>query len=362
MRVLALLTDAYGSTGGIAAVNRDLLAAVAGAPEVDRVVVLPRVQPGPAEGVPDGVDVREDAAGGKGRYLGALAGLLARDRRFGLVVCGHTHLLPFAAFAARVCAAPVVLVVHGIEAWRPTTHRAANRLAGRVAHAVAVSELTRGRFCAWSGLPEARVTVVPNAVDLGAFTPGPRPAALAARYGLGGRPVVLTLGRLAGEARAKGFDRVLEALPALADAVPDVAYLVAGDGPDRARLGAKAEGLGVADRVVFAGFVAEAEKADHYRLADAFALPSEGEGFGIVLLEAMACGVPVVASARDAGREAVRDGLLGAVVDPRDPAAVAAALAAALRRPKAVPDGLDHFSRDRFAERWRSVVARLAAG
>ena len=360
MRVLALLTDAYGSTGGIAAVNRDLLAAVAGAPGVGGVVVLPRVQPGPAGGVPPGVEVVEAAAGGKGRYVAALTSRLARDRAFGLVVCGHLPLLPFAALAGRVCGAPVVAVVHGLEAWAPTPHRTANRLARGLDAAVAVSELTKRRFCAWSGLDPARAAVIPNAVDPAAFVPGPRPTGLEARYGLEGKRVVLTLGRLAGEHRRKGFDRALEALPALAEAVPDVAYLVAGDGPDRARLEAKAARLGVADRVVFAGFVAEAEKADHYRLADAFALPSEGEGFGIVLLEAMACGVPVVASDADAGLEAVRGGALGAVVSPRDPAALAAALAAALRRPKAVPEGLDHFSRARFAERWHALVARLA--
>ena len=98
-------------------------------------------------------------------------------------------------------------------------------------------------------------------------------------------------------------------LPALAADVPDVAYLIAGDGDDRARLEKKAAALGVADRVVFAGYVPEEEKADHYRLADAFVMPGRGEGFGIVYLEALACGVPVVASSLDASREAVRDGM-----------------------------------------------------
>ena len=76
--------------------------------------------------------------------------------------------------------------------------------------------------------------------------------------------------------------------------------------------------LDLNSRVVFTGFIPESEKADHYRLADAYAMPSWGEGFGFVFLEAMACGVPVVASAIDGGKEAVLDGKLGFVVNRRD--------------------------------------------
>jgi glycosyltransferase involved in cell wall biosynthesis len=86
-------------------------------------------------------------------------------------------------------------------------------------------------------------------------------------------------------------------------------------------------------------------------LADAFLLPSQGEGFGFVLLEAMACGVPVVASALDGGREAVREGQLGILVDPRDRTSVVRGIREALARPRAVPAGLEYFSFDRFRER-----------
>jgi glycosyltransferase involved in cell wall biosynthesis len=81
-------------------------------------------------------------------------------------------------------------------------------------------------------------------------------------------------------------------------------------------LEAKADRLGVADRVILAGYVPEEEKADHFRLADRFVLPSEGEGFGLVLLESLACGTPVIASNVDGGREAVAGGRFGMLVDP----------------------------------------------
>ncbi len=367
MTLLALLTDAYGGQGGIAKVNRDLLAAVVQHDAVDRVIALPRVIPGAVEGVPEGVDFREEAAGGVGSYLRALGEAMVAGGYDG-VICGHLHLAPLAALAAARGRVPWFLIVHGIEAWGPpywpatqgAVASAVTRTAVRRANAfVAVSNLTRRRFAERMGLPVERGTVVPNSVDLSDFGPGPKREDLLDRYGLQGRTVLMTLARLSPHERYKGLDEVIDALPALADDVPDIAYLICGGGDDRARLEAKAEALGVADRVVFAGYVPEEEKADHYRLADAFVMPGRGEGFGIVYLEALACGVPVVASSADASREAVREGMLGVVVDPDDQASIREGILDALRQAKGVPDGLDYFSQARFAERWQAVVDEI---
>jgi phosphatidylinositol alpha-1,6-mannosyltransferase len=367
MTVLALVSDAYGGRGGMAAVHRDLFAALAA--DGTAVDVLSRAPLAEAAGAPPpGVRVDAAAAGGARPFVRAWAAAVRRGR-YDAVFCGHAHLAPLAALAAARAGVPFVLLVHGIEAWGPpywpaTQGRVATALtlaaARRASVVVAVSELTRGRFARRAGLPTERTTVVPNSVDLEAFTPGPRRADLAERYGLAGRDVVMTLARLSPEERYKGVDEVLGALPAVAARVPGVAYLICGGGADRARLERRAAELGVADRVVFAGYVPEDEKADHYRLADVFAMPGRGEGFGIVYLEALACGVPVVASSADASREAVRGGALGAVVDPTDQGALADAICTALEGPKGVPPGLDHFSRARFADRWRAVFAGLA--
>jgi glycosyltransferase involved in cell wall biosynthesis len=176
------------------------------------------------------------------------------------------------------------------------------------------------------------------------------------RYGLQDKTILLTVGRLAGAERYKGFDEIIELLPELATEIPNVRYLIAGDGPDQIRLASKARKLGVDDRVVFAGYVDEAEKADHYRLADAYVMPGRGEGFGIVYLEALACGIPVIASAMDASREAVRDGLLGQVVNPDEPQEIKSAIHRALQSRRHVPDGLEFFSPERFRERWHRVL------
>jgi glycosyltransferase involved in cell wall biosynthesis len=154
-------------------------------------------------------------------------------------------------------------------------------------------------------------------------------------------------------------------MPRLIARIPNLAYLVVGDGDDRARLQARARAAGLEDRVIFTGRISEAEKVAHYRLADVYVMPSRGEGFGFVFLEAMACGVPVVASGIDGGREAVRDGQLGVLVDPTSPDEIERGIVAALERPRDVPSGLDYFSFEHFAVRvhaWLSSVSRPDAG
>jgi glycosyltransferase involved in cell wall biosynthesis len=361
MRVLALLPEAYGAGGGIAQFDRDLLAAAARAPAVGEIVALLRRLPGPPGPLPDRVRLVPGAAGGKLAFAAAALRQGLLGGRFALVLCGHLRLLPLAYRVARLARAPLLLVAYGIEAWHPSGS-AADRLVRRADAVLSISELTRRRLAAWSGLAPERATVLPPTVDLAPFGPGPRSPALVARYGLQGRAVLLTLGRLAAAERYKGIDEVLECLPGLRAARPDLAYLVAGDGDDRPRLEAKAASLGLSGHVVFCGRVTEAEKADHYRLADAFVMPGRGEGFGIVYLEAMACGIPVLGSRRDASREALRDGELGILVDPNDGEALAAGILAALARPKAVPPGLAYFHADRFAERVAALLASLAPG
>lgn len=354
MRVLVLLHDAYGGHGGIARFNRDLLDALAAetAPPVEEIVVLPRRAPVMDEPVPVKISYDLRSAGGIVRYGWRCIVTLLGGGRFDLVICGHIRLLPFAL----LWQAPCALVLHGTEAWTPP-NGLARRLAARPDAFIAVSALTRDRFVAWSGADPARFHILPNTINTARFAPGPKDAGLVARYGLEGRRVVMTLARLDPGDSYKGIDAVIETLLRLAEAAPDVSYLVAGAGDDRARLERLARDTGVADRVVFTGYVEEREKADHYRLADLFVLPGSGEGFGIVLLEALACGVPVVASKLDGSREAVRDGLLGQLVDPRDPDALLAALRRGLEAGRTdPPEGLEYFSVARFRERLSAIL------
>ena len=119
--------------------------------------------------------------------------------------------------------------------------------------------------------------------------------------------------------------------------------------------------LGLIGRVVFTGFVPESEKADHFRLADAFVMPSRGEGFGFVILEALACGIPVVGSNIDGTREALMNGRLGQLVDPSNVQEIRSAILAALAERRSVPsEQLEYFSFPQFSRRTAALVRSLA--
>jgi asparagine synthase (glutamine-hydrolysing) len=357
-RFLSFVTDAYGGHGGIALYNRDLLQALCSFPRCASVVAIPRLMPNPPEPMPAKLAYLTAAAGGKLRYLATVLRVLRDDRGYDLVICGHINLLPLAWLTSWRLNAPLALFIHGIDAWQPTRSLFVNTLARRTHSVVAVSEMTAKKFRSWASSAKQQLHVLPNAIHAEWYGPGSKSCALLERYRLAGRTVLMTLGRLDPAEQYKGFDETLEVFPTLIEAVPDVAYLIVGDGDDRGRLEQKARALGIADRVVFAGRVSEAEKADHYRLADVFVMPSRGEGFGFVLLEAMACGIPVIASKSDGGREAVRDGRLGILVDPRDGDALKRTILEALARPKgSVPVGLEYFSFANFEARAHSLFA-----
>jgi glycosyltransferase involved in cell wall biosynthesis len=357
LRIAMLLTDGFGGQGGIAKFNRDFLGALAAGGGVD-VEALPRAIATPIEPLPAGVNYDGQAARGRLVYLWRVLRLVMARRRFDVVICGHIHLLPPAWLLARMSGARLALVVHGYEAWRPPRRILTRLLARRIDGLIAVSRLSAARFSGWSGTRPDMSFVLANAVDLDRFRPAPRDERLAARYGLGEGPVIMTLGRMAAHERLagvdKGFDRLIDLMPRLVARVPGLTCMIAGDGDDRPRLEAKAVALGLGRRVIFTGAVAEADKPALYNLADVFVLPSTGEGFGIVLIEAAACGLAVVGSSRDGSREALLDGALGTLVDPDEPAALEGAVIAALasasgeRKRRA---GLEGFAPARFQRR-----------
>lgn len=352
MRVLLLCTDAYGGHGGIALFNRELADALAAHPRTREVVVVPRVipRPGAYDVVPPNVTFVPSAARNNVAYAATVTRLVRRSReRFDLVICGHLNLLP----VARAVSPSPLLITHGIEAWK----RPRNPLTARLLHdcrgVVSVSDLTRSRLVGWSRYT-GPTYVLPNAVRLAHYGIRPRNEELAARYGLAGKRVLLTVGRVVAAERYKGFDEVLELLP---DLPQDVVYVIAGGGNDAPRLQRKALAAGVGGRVVFTGLFAEQEKADLYNLADVYVMPSWGEGFGFVFLEALASGTPVIASRHDGGREAILGGELGLLVDPTNPAEIRAAIVELLaRNGREIPPRLAHFAFERFVERVHAII------
>ncbi len=250
-----------------------------------------------------------------------------------------------------------VVLAHGVEVWgamSPLTRDALRRAAA----VVATTGYTRERLVRVQGVDAQRVSVVPLALDDG-WLEAAEAAAPPAEAAAAARPVLLSVGRLAALEQYKGIDAVIEALPAIARAVPEVTYRVVGTGDDLERLQALARDRGVADHVEFAGARTHAELLEEYAGCDVFVLPSKGEGFGIVYLEAMAFGKPVVASAVG-GPTDVIDDACGVLVD--DDAQLADVLTGLLKDPER-RRRLGDAGRRRAAERYSfaAYASRLGA-
>jgi phosphatidyl-myo-inositol dimannoside synthase len=362
MIVLVLATDAFGGHGGIAKFNRDLLRALCVYPACSEVVAVPRHVPHPMEPLPAKLTYVTSGLKGKLHYTAAVLKVALRSPGFDLVVCGHIHLLSLAFLLRLWVRAPTVLVIHGVEAWEPKSRALNTYLVKKVSAFVSVSELTKQRFLEWTQADGKRGFLLPNAIELERFGPGPKNKALIDRYGLAGKTVLMTLGRMASRDRYKGFDEMLELLPILVKDILNVAYLIVGDGPDRRRLEEKAKSLGMDEHVVFAGLNPRGREGGSLRPGRRLRHAESGEGFGIVHLEAMACGIPaVVASKVDGSREAVRNGALGILVDPSDQEDVKTGVLEALNRLKGVvPEGLDYFSYGNFERRLHRIVENVA--
>lgn len=359
-RVLALVTDAYGGTGGIAQYNRDFLESIAAHPTIDEVVVVPRVIVRELQPLPAKVTHLAQSAGSKLEFLRTVASVSRSRGAFDLVVCAHVNLLPAAWLAARRMNARLLVMCYGLEVWNPGNWPKRYML-HRTDAIVAISAFTVKRLREWAVIAGDRISLVPNAIDLAAYTPGEGSEQLRRRLGLGKGPIILTLGRMDAAERAKGFDEVLEVLPSLLEDFPTLTYCLAGDGTDRARLEQKAEKLGVRDHTVFTGYVPEEQKLDLYRLTDLFVMPSRLEGFGYVFLEALAAGIPVVASSVDGSREAVREGAWGTLADPNNRDELLTAIRSGLVDPR-IPDRseLEYFSVQRFRDRvWNALERTL---
>ena len=277
----------------------------------------------------------------------------------GLILSLHPHFSPVAAWLRKWKKIPSVVTAHGVEVWGLPRGRT-RRALGQVDKILPVSEFTKNRMTQEIGLPKERLKVLPNTYDNTKFFPGVASGPLKGSLGLTGKKVLYTLGRLEPTERYKGFDEVMAILPELAREIPNLVYLIGGRGADRERLEKKARGLGVADRVIFAGFVPEEKKADYYRLADLFVMPGWGEGFGIVYLESAACGVPVLGSTLDASQEVIRAAGIGEAVNPKNAGELKAAILRMLRNPPQGPfPGLAQFDRAAFRNRIRDLLHGL---
>jgi phosphatidylinositol alpha-1,6-mannosyltransferase len=263
----------------------------------------------------------ENFTGFNHRRLAFLLSTLFTGQKQDVIILSHINLAIIGLLIKLVHPKTKIwLVAHGIEVWRPLSKQK-RRLLNKCDKVICVSEFTKLQMHKWHNIPVEKCIVLNNALD--PFMKLPvnfeKPSYLLDRYGLSNTaPVVFTLTRLASTELYKGHDKVIKALSGLKQKFGNIRYVLAGkyDEKEGIRVKQLISDLGLTEQVLLTGFIKEEELADHFLMADVFVLPSKKEGFGIVFIEALACGLPVVCGNADGSTDAIRNGELGTAINP----------------------------------------------
>jgi len=264
----------------------------------------------------------------------AVSALKAARRRAKLVLAGHPNLAPVVRLMT--LAAPrmkSIVCTHGVEVWEPLPGLRRSSLQ-KASLVLAPSQYTADHVKTDQGVTPQKMRVLPWALD-------PQFEALAAGAAKTGAPedfpkgrVILTVGRWLTAERYKGMDTLITALPRLLTRWPDLQLAAVGEGDDLNWLQDLAEEHGVSMHVHFLSGLSYAQLAACYSACEMFALPSRGEGFGLVYLEAMACGKPVIGGAHGGAPEVISDGVTGYLVQHGDAVQLATSIETLLANPE----------------------------
>ena len=269
---------------------------------------------------------------------------LHRKHRFDVI---HAHwLLPngfIGAIVSKLCKIPVVITLHGSDIFVSKLNPIFKAIAKwTLKHTAMVTSVTPAFLPELTalGVPEERRCLIPNGVDPEVFPP-PTPKQLTELQNKlsipEGQHVVFALGRIV---LKKGFDILIRALPSVREKCPQTTVIIGGDGSDLERLKALAKEKGVSDIIRFPGTIDRLEVPIYFYLSDLFVLPAvvdpkgNMDGCPIVILEAMACGKPVVSSAISGIPIVVQNDKTGLLVDEKNPDALAAAISSLLKNPE----------------------------
>ena len=258
----------------------------------------------------------------------------------------------------------LILLAHGIEVWKPLTG-IRKRMIDKCDTIMPVSNYTKNIMKRMNGIEESRFHVMHNCLDPYLSIPivsGKSPH-LKVRYGFKDDDIILvTVTRLSQKERYKGYDKVLMALKDLKQEHPKLKYLLIGkyDDAEKRRVDDLIREYDLSSLVTFAGFVPDSELAEHFNVSDIYIMPSEKEGFGIVFIEAMYYGLPVIAGNIDGSVDALLNGKLGLLVNPLKTGEIKEAIVKVIHdRKRYVPDRkllMEHFGYNKYKEALRKEI------
>lgn len=251
---------------------------------------------------------------------------LAIAQKPSLIIMTHLNFAPIALILQKLIGTKYIAIAHGVEAWniqKPLLKKSLQS-ADLI---LAVSSFTRDRLCQEQNLLADQVGVLHNTFDAQAWKIAPKPQYLLEKYGLSAdQKIILTVSRLSASEQYKGYDLLLEIMPIIRQSIPDVHYIIVGKGDDHDRIEQIIKQNNLQNCVTLVGFIPDEHLCDYYNLCDLFAMPSKREGFGIVYLEALACGKPVLGGNLDGAVDALCHGEIGVLINPDNPDEIAEAI------------------------------------
>jgi len=232
-----------------------------------------------------------------------------------LIISGHSSLSPIAWFCRAIFKINYWVFIYGIEVWGPL--RFFEKRALSSANLIfSISKFTREILVKNLKIDLKKIHILSNFVDPNQFKPEPKSKILIDKYKLEGKQILLTVSKLNPLEKYKGHDLIIRVMAELNKEFPNLVYLIVGEGGDKKRIKNLVFNQGLEKEVIFTGEVDNKLLLNFYNLADIFCMPSRGEGFGFVYLEAAACEKPVIAARIGGASEAVSDNKTGFLINP----------------------------------------------
>ena len=310
MKIL-LLTSNLGTVGGIQRYNKNLLRAFT-------YLNIPTVT----------VERRNQPFGKPIFVIRSLITALLKKPDF--IFCGHINFSPLCRYFKRIFGLEYIVFTHGVDVWNLKRKSKIQGLK-EAKTVVTVSNYTKSKLLKQIPELEKKIYILPNTVDGEKFYPKDKPKELLDKYNIYNKKVIFTLARLAETEKYKGYDKVIQALPKVLNEIPEVVYILGGKGEDIHRIKKMIANLNLEDKVVVPGFISDKKLVDYYNLCDVFVMPSKCEGCGIVFLEALACGKPVIAGNQDGSVDPLQNGKVGTLINPDNINEIANSLVAVLK-------------------------------
>lgn len=284
-----------------------------------------------------------------------------------IIICSHINLAPIGYFLKVFLGKKYLVITHGIEVWN-LSKGIKNKSLKNAKIVITVSNYTKEKLI--QQIPEIRekIFLLSNTINGQLFYPKEKSDNLMQKYNLSGAKVILTVTRLVKSEKYKGYDKVIKALSLVIKEISDIKYLIVGKGDDSDRMRCLIKDMDLENNIIMIGYVSDNELLSYYNTCDIFIMPSKIEGFGIVFLEALACGKPVIAGNKDGSKDALLDGELGILINPDNINDIAEAIIKVLKGeiPKELLDKqflrkriLEVYGFDKFKDRVDNLLYEL---